>query len=227
MRHSERLCSKIDLALPRFIEASNDVIGHPRFRELYPELLKRLHWIIRATVPVMLVARDRCRELAETDPVAAALAPYYDEHAREEQHHDEWLLQDLELLGHPRAEVLRRIPSAVAAESVGARYYWTLHHHPLAELGAMAVAECNPMAASAVDLMQELTGYPREAFRTLAVHAELDPHHRDEILATLDALPLDDGHHELLGLAALQTVDSITRLYRELLDDFAEEPAMR
>jgi len=168
MRHSERLCYKIDLVLPRLIEASSAIVGHPRFRELYPEMLIRLHWIIRGTVPVMLVARDKCRELAERDPVAAKLALYYDEHARVEHDHDEWLLQDLELLGYSRGDVLSRIPSAVAAESVGARYYWTLHHHPLAELGAMAVAECNPMASSAIDMMQEITGYPRAAFRTLA-----------------------------------------------------------
>ena len=101
---------------------------------------------------------------------------------------------------------------------MGARYYWVLHHHPIAELGALAVMEGYPTSVEAIDYMQEITGYPREAFRTIEKHAHIDVRHRDELLAVIDALPLTETHHEILGVSALYTVESASAVYREVLE---------
>ena len=121
------------MVLPELIDASTELVTHPRFAELYPEMLVSMHWMVRATVPLMKASLRHCLELNDSDPVAAALAPYLTQHIKEEMHHDEWLLEDLELLGIPRTEVLRRIPSSQTAAMVGSRYYWVLHHHPIAK----------------------------------------------------------------------------------------------
>lgn len=215
--HSERLRQKIELALPEFIDASTELVTHPRFAQLFPEMLVSMHWMIRSSVPLMQTTLDRCHQLAQTDAVAAAMAPYLAQHIKEEMHHDEWLLEDLELLGVARQDVLRRMPSPSAAACVGSRYYWVLHHHPVAELGGIAVMEGYPPSLEVIDMMQAATGLPRRAFRTIEKHAHLDPHHRDDLLAAIDALPLAEEHHAILGVAALYTVETASALYREVV----------
>jgi len=219
--HSERFCALIELASPPVKRVADEIANHPRLRELFPEYLVRFYWLIRNSVPVMEIALQRSRALASIDPVAAALAPYYEEHIVEEHAHDEHLLQDLESIGVTRAEVLRRLPSPAAASAEGGLLYWTLHHHPVAVMGALIPSECYPVSLETIDWLQQQTGYPKSAFRTLELHSELDQGHGAEALAMLDSLPLDDWHHEVLGVAALHFLAGTTQMYRELLDDFA------
>ncbi len=223
LSHSQRLNRKIDLVLPDFIDASTEVVSHPQLLQLYPELLINIHFMIRSSVPLMQTALRRCHEMADEDAVANGMIPYLTQHIKEELHHDEWLLEDLELLGVSRSDVLRRIPSPHAAACVGARYYWVLHHHPVAELGGIAVMEGHPPSLEVFDLLEDFTGLPRAAFRTLEKHAHLDPHHRDDMLAAIDALPLEEEHHEMLGVAALATIETASALYREVAESLSIE----
>ena len=71
---SERLRGKISLVLPVLVEAGRRLVEHPRATEIYPEYLFVSHCIIRASVPLMVAARDRASEAAEEDPVAAGVA---------------------------------------------------------------------------------------------------------------------------------------------------------
>src|SRR3954447_9331807 len=113
MSASSILRRKIDLVIPQFVYAGDRLVGHPRVRELYPEYLFVSHCVIRASVPLMAAARDVA--LAGDDALCAALAPYYAEHITEELDHDEWLLDDLELIGYERSAVLRRLPPPTVA----------------------------------------------------------------------------------------------------------------
>jgi hypothetical protein len=55
-------------------------------------------------------------------------------------------------------------------------------------------------------------------------HAELDPHHRDELNDLLDSLPLTEEQSTALGLNALYTVDAFTRAVDELLAERVANP---
>src|SRR5262245_55325842 len=224
--HSRRLRQQIEWVLPQLAAATSRMVMHPRFRELYPEWMILVHQMIRASVPIMQTALRRCREMQDTDPVAAAMVPYLDQHIKEELHHDDWLLEDLELIGVPRAEVLRRMPSSPVASMIGAHYYWIYHHHPVAHLGQIAAMEGYPAGVAIIDLMVERTGYPRAAFRTLEKHCHLDPNHRDDFLRALDHMPLAEEHHEALAVSALHTVRMAARAYRELAERAEEESTM-
>ncbi|MDQ3895101.1 MAG: iron-containing redox enzyme family protein [Actinomycetota bacterium] len=215
---SARLRQKIEFVNPAFEAASSRLIDHSRVSELLPEYLVTFHTIIRATVPLMEQGARRAREMAETDAVAAGVASYLETHAEEERDHDEWLLDDLELLGLDRAAVLARVPSPSAASLVGSQYYWLFHYHPVALLGYFAVMEGDPPSAELIEYLVERTGYPREAFRTVAKHGELDPHHRDELDEEIDSLPLTREQETLLGLSAMTTVESLTRAIDEVLE---------
>jgi len=191
---------KIGFVLPRLLEASDGLLAHPLVRKLYPEYLFTSHCVIRASVPLMETAKARAEELAPADPVAASLAPYLEQHIPEELDHDEWLLEDLEVLGLDRADVLARPPSPTVAALVGAQYYWIFHYHP-------------------VDQLIASTGYSRDAFRTMIGHAELDPGHRDELDRLLDRLAPTREQSTVIGLSAIYSVDAFASAIDEVVEE--------
>lgn len=165
-------------------------------------------------MPLTEAALARARELGG-EPLAA----YLEEHVDEERGHDDTLLGDLELLGFPREAVLERMPSPRVAALVGSQYYWILHHHPVAFLGYVALMEGYPPTPDLITALIERTGYPREAFTTYLEHAELDPGHRDHLDRTLDALPLEPRHEQIIGISAIATAMWAARSLEELLPE--------
>jgi Iron-containing redox enzyme len=219
---SERLRRKIELLLPALVQSGDRLIAHPRVRELYPEYLFTSHCVIRASVPLMEAALERAQATAESDRVSAALAPYLEEHIGEERDHDEWLLHDLEVLGKERAAILDRPPSPSVASLVGAQYYWIFHYHPVTLLGYISLLEGYPPTMKLIEELIKGTGYPREGFRTMTAHAELDPGHRDELNELLDCLPLTPRQSVAIGLSAMFTVDMFTRAIDEIVDEYQD-----
>jgi len=214
--HSARLRLTIRLAEPRLDRLSRRFWTHPRLRDLFPEYLLTLYASMRATVPLLEVAANRARAVAPGDRVAAALVPYFVRHAREELHHDDWLLEDLELLGMKRSTAkARRAPDDVA-QMIGAQYYWVLYSHPVSVLGCFAVLEGSPPDTEVLDQVVARTGLPKAALRTLYKHAQLDPRHRDDLDDLLDRLPLAPDHSALLGLSALHVVDQLGGILERL-----------
>lgn len=217
--HSQLLRGKIRLVEPRLAAVARTFWTHPRVSELYPEFLFLVHTMIRGSVPMMQAAAAEARRRPD-DPVAAPLAAYYEHHAREEMHHDDWLLDDLEALGHRREDVLARLPSPTVAALVGAQYYWIHHVHPAAFLAYLAVLEGDPPEVEQLEDIRRRAGLPAAAFRTLIKHAHLDPHHRDDLNDTLDALELTPALHTLLGVAAFFTVERVAEAMEEILARF-------
>jgi hypothetical protein len=216
--HSDRLHQKIEFVYPMLRAAGRRLFTHPRIRDLYPEYLFTSHCIIRASVPLMEAARGRAAALAETDRAAAAVGRYLDDHIDEERNHDEWLLDDLEVLGRGRSAVWKRPPSPAVAGLVGSQYYWVLHYHPVALLGYMALLEGYPPVRSQIDDLIDRTGYPPSAFRTMIHHADLDPKHGDDLNRTIDGLPLSQEQAAALGLSAMSTVHLMTGAIDEIIE---------
>jgi hypothetical protein len=203
-RASVRLRRKIALVVQPYSAACTALVNHPRLRELWPEFLILQHEIIRATVPLTEAAAEQARALPEDDPLSGPLASYLDEHVDEELHHDEVLLDDLELLGVDRASVLGRMPPPTVAALVGSQYYWLQHYHPL--------------TPELIETLVERTGYPRTAFQTFAEHAELDPGHRDHLDRFVDSLTLTPAQEAVLAISAMTTAEFATRALEERLE---------
>jgi hypothetical protein len=214
---SARLRAKLALLDTTLGPLYEQLWASPDPAKVYPPFLIQVHQIIRASVPLMETARACAASRADGDAVCAALVPYLGEHVEEERDHDLWTLEDLEIAGVPRSDVLARIPSPRVAAMVGAQYYWVQHHHPLALLGYIAVLESSPPSRSFIERLEARTGLPRAAFRTMAKHGELDPGHRDGLDRFLDTLPLTADHESLLGVSLVHTVSSLGGCVRELL----------
>jgi hypothetical protein len=216
---SERLRRKIELVLPELAAAGRRLFTHPRIEDLYPEYLFISHCVVRASVPLMEAALEGSRSMAGTDPVAARVAEYLEGHIPEEMHHDEWLLDDLEVLGVSRSTLLARPPSATVAALVGSQYYWVFHYHPVTLLGYVELLEGYPPLTAEIEDLIRRTGYRREAFRTLVHHARLDPDHGDELNRTLDELPLTAEQSAAMGLSAMNSVHLLARVIEEIVDE--------
>lgn len=214
---SARLRRKLELVLPLLVAEGRRLWEHARIRELYPEYLVATHGVIRASVPLMERALERAQAVAADDPAAAGLAAYLEHHLEEERGHDDWLLEDLEVLGRSADEVLSRVPSASVAALVGAQYYWIEHYHPVALLGYIGLLEGYPPAIGDVDALMARTGYEREAFRTLIRHSELDPLHAADFDEAVDRLPLTPGQSALVGLSGLHSVTAFTRVIQDVI----------
>ncbi len=192
---------------------------HPKLKHFYPELLFGVHCMIRGSVPLMETALRCVRTDAHADPVAEGLQAYLEKHIPEEMHHADWVLEDLEVLGVRREDILKRIPSPAWAALVGSQYYWILHVHPVALLGYIAVLEGDPPSEAALEEAVLRTGLPREAFRTLFKHAALDPHHGEDLNTVLDELPLSPEHISLIGVSAMTTECLLDRAFEEVLPE--------
>lgn len=215
LTHSRRLRDKIRLVRGPLDEVAEQLWTHPRLREIYPEFLFRNHSVIRSSVPLMKAAAERCEKMLDSDPVAEGMLAYFQKHIPEETGHDEWVLDDLEVLGYRREDVLKRVPPLSAAELAGSQYYWIKHVHPVALLGFIAVLEGTPPDVEFFEQTADRIGLPRRAFSNLLLHGKLDPQHRDDLDHTLDALPLTERHHTLMGVSAIQTVALLTRVASE------------
>jgi len=217
LSHSKRLRNKIRLVRGPLDQMADRLWGHPNLREIYPEFLFQNHSVIRCSVPLMKAAAEASEKILDRDPIAEGMLAYFRKHIPEETGHDDWVLDDLETLGYKREEVLKRIPSPSAAALAGAQYYWIRHVHPVALLGFIAVLEGTPPDVEFFEQTADRIGVPRRAFSNLLLHGKLDPQHRDDLDHMLDALPLSEYHHSLMGISAFQTVSLLTRVAGEAL----------
>jgi hypothetical protein len=216
MSASAALRTKTSLLTPALSAAAAELWRPEALRPRYIDYLHTMHALIRASVPLMERAAERCARLAPHDLTAEPLGRYFTEHAEEERGHDDWLLEDLAAAGTDPAAVLDAPPDPVAAELAGVQYYRIEHQHPVVLLGYIAVLEGNAPAPWLADRLAAGTALPEAAFRTLRAHAALDTRHTAELDALLDMLPLTAAQQAAIGANAIRTADLLIRIFRRL-----------
>ncbi|MFD6936111.1 iron-containing redox enzyme family protein [Streptomyces goshikiensis] len=201
------------------LRAATAALWRPEgLRQRYLRYLAAMHPLVRASVPLLERAAERCAGL--DDPGARSLAAYYTRHAEEERDHDTWLLEDLAAAGAGPAAV----PHPVVVELAGAQYYRIEHEHPVTLLGYMAVLEGNAPGPRLADRLAEATGLPDGAFRTVREHAELDAGHLDDLHRVLDELAPAPARQTAVSVSALHTANLLTRLFLSLAADPGGHP---
>jgi hypothetical protein len=223
MINSQRIRNRLGLAMPALVEAFAKVKRSEGFGASYKDYLVLQHGIIRASVPLMEEALACSRRMAE-DPLSPYLQRYLERHIPEEQHHDDWVLGDLEVLGVDRRDVLAWRPPPAVAAMVGTQYYWIRHYHPVALLGYIAILEGYPPTLEGLEELVALSGLPRGAFRTLEKHIRIDPVHCHDLNVLFDEAPLTEEHISTICLAGMTTVRFAAEVYGSLIaDDVADE----
>lgn len=202
----------------RLWAASHRLWQHPDFVRMYPCLLFRSYCIARAAVPFLKAAAARLELRVDDDPAVPGLLRFLKRFIPEETGHDEWLLQDLEVLGVSREEVLAQVPPPTVAGLVGAQYYWIDNHHPVSVLGFFFLGETSGPRGAEVEEMIERTGLPRTACRTYLRHAALDLKHGGDLEHVIDTLPLTSDHLSMIGVSLAHTIHGMALSAEEIVD---------
>ena len=202
--HFERLTKNLN-----YLSLHARVVNQ-KFTELacHPEVCIEHIWlnqmVARATVSLMQEV-VRCAEKMPDDPVSAPLIKYMKQHIPEEMEHDEWYANDLEYLGITKKEVYGRMPPPNVAALSGSQYYWIQHHHPVAFMGYLACLEVYHPTVEYVESLIEKSGLPAKGFSTVRDHAVIDVQHKEDIINTLNALPLTEEQYKMVEMSAFQT----------------------
>ena len=226
--HSRRLRRTIALVSGSLSRRIESFWTHPRLAELYPEFLFATYGVICASTPILNAAADEAELRSGADELSRKLAPYLREHAEEEDGHDRWLLDDLEVCGIQRERVLGRIAYPSAATLAGAQHFWVRHVHPVAVLGYLAVLE-NPATPAFLERVADRVALPLEAMSAHLRHARLDVTHVAEFDAMLDELPLSTHHVDVLTTSAVTAVAHLDAFFADVLEHFGriEDGSMR
>jgi hypothetical protein len=216
---STRLRRKIDLILPAYWAPGQMLLESPRAHRLYPAYLAAGSYVTLEMVPLMEAALDQARLLERTDAVAAGLVGYLERHIQEEMHGDEPgddLIEDLEALDVDRESLRTAPPPEKIAALIGTQHFRVRHVHPVTILGFLW-PEVYPPDPSFVERLIERTQLPRDGFRQLLLHSEIDVRHGRELQDFLDTLPLEPRHEQMIGLSALQTFAYLIDAWFEVL----------
>jgi hypothetical protein len=215
---SARLSRRLELVETAYATPGGLLIEHPDARALCPAYLRTGAYAAIAMVPLMEAALARARDLAADDAVAAGLIPYLEHHIPEEMHGDVpggEALEDLAALGvDTEAMRTQPLPEKVAA-LIGTQLV-RIQAHPVAVLGFLWTEQYSP-APEAVEQLIDVTGLPREGFRQLLVHSEVDLRHGPELRAALDGLPLEPWHEQLVGVSALETMTFLIEAWLDVI----------
>lgn len=209
---SERLGRKVELALPSYGTPLRLLLELSDARDLYPRCMTVAYHASSSMIPLMESALERSRELAAEDVIAAGLVLYLERHIREEMHSDEpggALLDDLATLDLDPAAIRARPVTPQIATLVDVQMALIGERHPVAILGFLEL-EAHQADRDTVERLIERTGLPRSAFGQLLLHARLDVVHARELHHTLDSLPVEPWHEQLIGLSALRTMTLVT-----------------
>ena len=228
---SVRLRAAMGLLLPALSGAGARLWYRADLAEVYPRYLVAMHQVIRASVPLM---EDAVRALRAAGDSGAGdsgagdrragdrrtgdrlIVDYLERHIPEERGHDDWVLEDLERLGHSVDGILGVHPYPAVAALAGAQYYCIRHHDPAAIIGYIAQLEGYPPDEALLAAAAERTGLPFAAFRTMRKHAHLDPHHRRDLDLLVDALPPDPHRSALITTAALEAGAALITLIEQV-----------
>lgn len=200
----QRIEQSVQFIRLKAFHAYDEFRNHPRFSEMCVEFILMNQHVAKATVPMMQEVVNCSNNIAD-DPVSAPLIKYMQKHIAEETDHDEWYLDDLEVLGLSRDEAHSRIPTPNTAAMIGSQYYWIKHYHPVAFLGYMGSVETYPSPEQCVKDMIKESGLPEKGFDTLLMHAQIDIHHGKDIIDLINTLPLTELHLKIIERSAFQT----------------------
>jgi hypothetical protein len=214
---SERLQAKLAPLVAEVSARGVLMVEHERPQMAYTALLRLLHSILRANVPLLRTAETKTSERAGADPVAAGIIEYLRDHSVSSRDNDEAILTDYATIGADPADLVSAPGSPTVAAMVGSMYYWVLHAHPVAVLGYCAILEGAPPSSAFVDRLEACTGFEPGAFGSLRRQTVRDGNPPGEIFELLDSLPLTAGQETIVNMAALQTADFLVAAGDEVL----------
>lgn len=175
------------LEVAREANAFADLLLSVRPREAYLLLMVEQYHHMRHGERFMRSAS----EVIRATPALAHyrfVADYFDRHIEEEAGHDDLLVEDLEILGVSRQDILEHRPSAAVDAMVTRQAGLIEGGFPLDLLGYAYALEGEPPTEESIRYLQKWLALPDDGVRTLRLHARLDVEHAAELEQILDRI---------------------------------------
>jgi len=203
LTHYQRLTKNIQFLKNRASFVSEKFTELACYHEVVREQAYINYCVSSATIPLLQEA-VRCAKLRPDDPLSQPLISYMERHIPEEEGHDMLSLDDFVRLGGCRESAIKRVPPSNLMAMIGSQYY-LLRHNPVAFMGYLACLEVNHPTVEYVEELIKTSGLPAKGFSSLMLHATVDIHHKQEIIDTLNDLPLTEEAYKVVEMSAFQT----------------------
>lgn len=201
--HYDKLRDSLKLMRLRAASASQNFVELANHQEVIIEQAYINYCVSSSTIPLLEEAVKYAELLPDGD-LKSTLVNYYSGHIPEEEGHDLISLRDYQRLGGNPDVALHRIPPLNLAAMIGSQYY-LIKQHPVAFMGYLACLEVNHPTVEYVETLIERSSLPAEGFSSLMLHATVDIEHKEDIINTLNALPLTDEEYNMIEMSAFQT----------------------
>jgi len=175
------------------------------FGAAYPALLVETYHYVKHSIA--LLARACSLLTGRTD-----LQRYLIKHMLEEVGHEEWALEDLQVLGIERGAAIASSPLQETVSLVGTQYFLIEQVSPIAILGYIYTMESMPPDDGIIRELTECYNIPEGATKFLLGHAAADVSHRAELLEVLDNSIRDTKEEGVVVTAAVAAVEGLTRM---------------
>ena len=168
--------------------------------ERYRKLLLELYHVVWHFNPVCAAAASRIPDSERQ------IRYFLYEHMEEEKGHEEWVMNDLEAVGVPRASALDHPPTPFTRALVGDNYWAADRRHPCSVLGMLYTLEVIASVyggpfASAIKESLLLEGERGVSF--INSHATMDAKHMAELRVILNTLESADAQEAVIDSVEL------------------------
>ncbi|MFZ2652650.1 MAG: iron-containing redox enzyme family protein [Burkholderiaceae bacterium] len=177
-----------------------DIVANGLSVERYRKLLLELYHVVWHFNPVCAAAACRITDAHK------AVRYYLYEHMNEEKGHEEWVMNDLAVVGVDAQHTLAYEPSEFILAFVGYNYWAADRRHPLSALGMVYTLEViasvygGPMTAA---IKESLLLEGDRGISFISSHAELDALHMAELRVVLNGVNDDDAKNAIVESACV------------------------
>ena len=140
-------------------------------------------------------------------------------HAEEEKDHHNWYLDDLLAMGYSSSLVENQIGNDILLEQLGVQFSLIATAHPISILGYVFVLEGYQPEAKTIYELAERFSLPREGFRTILYHLDIDKEHRKPIVELIDRYSPNEFLYGVMLKAAITNLVGWTKFYTKLVQD--------
>lgn len=163
----------------------------------YIYFLTQAYHHVKHTVPLLKLCQANLSE--EYDWLKKSLTKYIDE----EIGHEEWILDDIEVCGGNKSDIMEENPCVGIEEMILYLYEKIENGHPLALFGMVQVLEGTSVsiAGEMANLIQDSLKLPDEAVTYLQSHGAIDQEHLTFFSALMNKIIKKEDQQEIIDSA--------------------------
>lgn len=177
-----------------------DIVASGLSLERYRKFLLELYHIVWHFNPVCAAAASRITDAHKS------VRYFLYEHMHEEKGHEQWVMNDLEVVGVTPKETLGYPPSRLILGFIGYNYWAADRKHPLSVLGmvyALEVVASVYGGTMTAAIKESLLLEADRGISFISAHAELDAQHLAELRIVLNDVHDEEAKHAIVESACV------------------------